>query len=347
MHLDKLWTAAEKTLTEKHLILVCNAKEAPNLSERCGSFQMDTEYFSDDEFEQIVSMFRSVGLPTDFFTYEDDFFRYVVEDAPTDLLVYNAAQSGTGPGRKSLIPAFCNLHGIPCTGSNAYVVSLCRHKYHVNRLLSQEGIKVPETWLYFNGWLMGRQPPLNEKVILKPIYESASIGIDDGSIWPYTPAVDAIAAQRATQLCQPIIAQKFISGYEVEIPMVCVGNQVFQLPAVGLSIDERRYLGGNILDYDRIYFDRYGFYDFSTESKEISESLCSCAADVAHILGMDGLCRVDFRVELGGSFSVTDVSTNPHFVAHSSVNYAFAQIGMSSDHIAKTILSAALAKESR
>lgn len=345
LNLERLWADAGKKLEDKHLILVCNTKMHPNSAESRGLFNMDTEYFSDDEFEQVVSMFSSLGLATDYFTYEDDFFRYVIEHTPPELLVYNAAQSGIGPGRKSLVPAFCNLHGIPCTGSNAYVVSLCRHKYHVNQILAQAGIRVPQTWLYYsNGWLMEQHPPLNMQILLKPIYESASIGIDDTSIQAYTPQVDQFILQRMKQQYQPIIAQEFIPGYEVEVPLLCVNDGICQLPPIGISVDGKHDLGCEILNYERIYFDRYGFYNFSAEKYDISKELCLCAAKTAQILGMEGLCRVDFRVRPDGCYYVTDVSTNPHFVSHSSVNSAFEILGLSSECIAKTLLSAAVEK---
>ena len=344
LNLERLWADAEKKIKGRHLILVCNTKMQPNSIENRGLFNMSTEYFSDDEFEQVVSMFSSLGLATDYFTYEDDFFRYVIEHTPPDLLVYNAAQSGIGPGRKSLVPAFCSLHGIPCTGSNAYVVSLCRHKYHVNQILAQAGIRAPQTWLYSNGWLMEQHPPLNMKVLFKPIYESASIGIDDTSIQIYTLQADRLIFQRMKQQHQPIIAQEFIPGYEVEVPLLCVNGAICQMPPVGISVNGKHDLELEILNYERVYFDRYSFYDFAAEKYEISKELCLCAANAAQILGMQGLCRVDFRVRPDGCYYVTDVSTNPHFVAHSSVNSAFQMMGLSSEHIAKTLLSAAVEK---
>lgn len=344
MSLQRLWADAENKLEGRHLILVCNTKMIPNAVVNCGQFNMDTEYFSDEEFEQIVSMFSSLGLTTDYFTYEDDFFSYVIEYMPRDLLVYNAAQSGAGPGRKSLVPAFCNLHGIPCTGSNAYVVSLCRHKYHINQILAQAGIRVPQTWLFSNRWLVGRHPPLNMQVLLKPIYESASIGIDNTSIQFYGPQADQLIFQRMEQYHQPIIAQEFISGYEVEVPLLSVNGAICKLPPIGISVDGKHDLGNEILNYERIYFDQYSFYDFAAEKYEISQKICQCAAEVVQILGMEGLCRVDFRVRTDESYYVTDVSTNPHFIAHSSVNSAFQILGLTPEHIAKTLLSAAVEK---
>lgn len=342
--LESLWNDAEKKLSNQHLLIVCNTKATSNGIDLCGQYHMDTEYFSDDEFEQIISMFSTCGLDTDYFTYEDDFFRYIIEHSPNKAIVYNAAQSGTGPGRKSLVPAFCNLHNIPCTGSNPYVVSLCRHKYHVNQILAQAGIEVPQTWLYSDGWLMNRRPPLSMNILLKPIYESASIGIDNASIQTYSPQIDQVIFQQVKQQCQPIMAQEFIPGYEVEVPLLCVNDAVCHLPPVGISVDGKHNLNNEILNYERIYFDKYGFYDFSVESREISKNLNLCAAEVAMILGMEGLCRVDFRVKPNGSYFVTDVSTNPHFVAHSSVNTAFQILGLTPEHIAKTLLLAAVEK---
>ena len=345
LSLEKLWQNAAETLKQKRLLIVCNTKMTSNNIIQ-GAFSLDSEYFSDDEFEQITAMFSSIGIPIDFFTYEDDFFRYILnlkESEKAKMIIYNAAQSGFGAGRKSLVPAFCNLHNLNCTGSNAYVASLCRHKFHVNKLLTQVGIRSPQTWLYSNGWLFNKSPSPGTKIILKPIYESASIGIDTASIQKYKPETDKHIQNLVKNQNQPIIAQEFISGYEVEVPQIRVGDLVCVLSPVGISVDGIRKLENDILDYKRIYFDQYEFYDFEKEFN-CGVALSNCAADVASVLGMEGLCRVDFRIQSDGTFYVTDVSTNPHFVLHSSVDFAFSLIGLTSDCIVKTILSAAVMK---
>ena len=106
-NLENLWKRTKNDLENRHLILVCNTKPNHLPIKMRGTFNMDTEYFSDEEFDQIVSMFYSLNIDTDYFTYEDDFIQYVLNTSSNGLLVYNAAQSGEGPGRKSLIPAFC------------------------------------------------------------------------------------------------------------------------------------------------------------------------------------------------------------------------------------------------
>ncbi len=345
--LKELWDSTEEQLMASVLHIVCNTQSASPIASCQGGFNMDTEYFSDDEFEQIAAMFGTLNVPTRFFTFEDDFFRYILNEKSSDnknILVYNAAQSGSGPGRKSLIPAFCNLHDLKCTGSNAYVVSLCRNKYHVNRLLAQVGVPVPNSWLYTDGWLMDRPPANHTKLLLKPIYESASIGIDSQSIQVYGRETDELIQQRSMRLQQPILAQEFIPGYEIEVPFLRSGGGIFIMPPVGISLNGARMLGQEILDYERVYFDQYEFYDFREEplcSQQINESVTNAVS----LLGIQGLGRIDFRVASDGNFYVTDVSTNPHFIEHSSVHFAMCNLGLDPSKIAQSILSAALVGE--
>ena len=349
LNLENLLKSASKTLKSRRLFIVCNTK-ATSSTVIQGGFNLNSEYFSDDEFEQLISMFNSVGIPMDFFVCEDDFFRHILNSNDIDkssILVFNSAQSGFGVGRKALVPAFCNLHNLNHVGSNAYVVSLCRHKYHVNKLISQSGISVPKTWLYINGaWLFGERPSLETSIILKPIYESSSIGIDSKSVMIYKPECDKQIFEIEKEQKQPIVAQEFVLGYEVEIPLIRVADDVICLPPVGISIDGKRNLENDILDYERVYFDKYEFYNFSAEDVHRKE-LSSCAIEVSRLLGMEGLCRVDFRICPNGDYYVTDVSTNPHFITHSSVNYSFDLMELTSNHIVKAILSAAIMKEER
>src|SRR5258708_1394261 len=90
---------------------------------------IETEYFSEGEAAQLLIGLQENGFYTRFYAGEMEFIQAVLsgdfERMPRPRkLVYNLAQSGTAPGRKSLVPAFCALRGIRALNSNAYVVSL-------------------------------------------------------------------------------------------------------------------------------------------------------------------------------------------------------------------------------
>jgi len=339
---NALFSSYSKLLSDLTLCVVCNTKNVNTQSDI-----MSTEYFSESELSEIVSLFSTLNMNTEFFLNEDDFIRFVLNrDVIDDLIVYNAAQSGRGAGRKSLIPAFCNLYKINCTGSNAYVVSLCRHKYHVNKLLSASSFSVPSTWLYINGIQGENIPNENQKIILKPVYESASIGIDNDSIIKYSEDKKtlAIVHKKQQDLKQPIMLQQFISGFEVEVPFISHSGIVIGFPPVGISLNDTQLMGDQILNYEIVYFDRYQFYDF-TKISTLSKQLIQNAEKAAMYLGIEGLGRIDFRVNpRENKFYITDVSTNPHFVTHSAVHFAFLQNGLCDSDIVKVILCCALSK---
>jgi D-alanine-D-alanine ligase len=336
----------QSLIQDRSVIIVCNTKLENDTSiDEKKPFDAATEYLSNLEFEQVVTMFASCCPNLEIFTHEYEFFEHILNERTLEknnIIVYNSAQSGSGAGRKSLIPAFCNLVRIICTGSNPYVVGLCRHKYHVNKLLENANLPTPKSWLFDHNWLFNAHPDNEMKVIMKPIYESASIGIDRNSIFHYRSTIDKKIMDKNIEMDQPIIVQEFISGYEIELPLLCIHDAVLPFVPIGLSLYEKeKRMQNEILDYERIYFDRYKFFDFSKEGI-YNPQIIDTAAKVVKILGMSGLCRVDFRIDEHGKHYVTDVSTNPHFISHSSVNYAAHLMGLCDSDIIRCILLAAI-----
>ncbi|MBQ4122632.1 ATP-grasp domain-containing protein [bacterium] len=329
------------------LFIVCNTKSAAKKHKNYEGFDVATEYLSDIEFEEVISLFSQCNLNNiEIFQSEISFINYILNNEDEirnkKLIVYSSAQTGTGAGRKSLIPAFCKLEEIPYTGSNPYVVSLCRQKYHTNKLLENAKLPVPNTWLYDGEWLFGHKPLHNQEVLLKPIYESASIGIDSGSLIRYSDESDKDIHIRNINMQQPIIAQQFVEGYEVEFPVYVTSNNIYPILPIGLSLSpDETCMGRNFLNYEAIYFDKYYFYNFES-NLNYNKEMVNVVTETVKLLGMKGLCRVDFRVKSKNDFYITDVSTNPHFITHSSINHAFKLINLSESAIAECILLSAL-----
>lgn len=341
--IQQLIIEAAPYLEKKKLYVVCNTKSHEFKYENFNTFDVRTEYLSDYEFEQVDSMLNKCIPVERYFFDENDFISFICNNLVDvkNIIVYNSAQSGTGVGRKSLIPAFCSFKGITVTGSNSYSASLCRHKYHVIKILESHGVRVPKTYLYDKGWIFDK-PQLGNIYILKPIYESSSIGIDTNSVVCFDKTTIKLIDEKQKEMRQPIIVQQFINGYEAEIPCIVSKNHRLVLNPVGITLDlSNKLMGNNILDYQKVYFDEYNFFNMKDTMVDISK-IMSVAEFVITILGLSGLCRVDFRIDELGNCYVTDVSTNPHFVHHSSVSYAFEQLSFPPETIMKAILSAAL-----
>lgn len=293
-----------------------------------------TEYFTDQEATQILTALRAAGFRTLYFEGENEFISFVLSgelrlQGTPKILVYNTAQSGTDPGRKSMIPAFCALHGIPTCNSNSYAVSLARHKVHVHAILRRHGIPTPDSWSFDarSGWMLNQPPPFDEKLIAKAGYESASIGLDEDSVGYMSPEFEAALTNKSVALGQHFIVQKFVSGYEFEVPVINVGSQREVVGPVAITLNGSRTLGEQVLSFSSVAKDGFGFAPcVSTDFPQWSE-MREAAANVCIVLGLAGFARVDFRMDTGGAFWVTDVSTSPHIVGHSAYWHAFQQVG--------------------
>lgn len=318
------------------VVVVANVKPPSDINAVHEPFCAVTEYLSENEASQLLIGLQESGFYTKFFDGEDRFICSVVEGKFAGLpralkIVYSIAQSGSGPGRKSLVPAFCQLAQIPVCNSDAYVASLARHKFHVYCILRNWSIPVAESWLFDSseGWLFGRVPPPDVKLIAKACYESASIGLTMDTVGFLTADFAAAIRKQSLALRQPVIVQRFVPGYEVEVPVLAVDVRPIVLEPVSITLDASPLLGDQILDYACVFSDQYGFKESTFLSERTREALRSTALAVCRAIGIDVVGRVDFRLSADESFFVTDVATSPHLTKHSSYCFAFERLGFS------------------
>lgn len=324
---------AKELQTDIAVIVIANVKS--NVQENdYTTHSLKTEFFADSEYEGIIEGLRSNGFYVLFFKSEMEFLKWHSDGGieavkKKHIAIYNSASAGKGPGRKALIPAFCNLNSLAITSSNPYVVSLCRHKYHFTSLLGSLGFPVAQSWYFLqsNEWLLQKKPSDGIKIIAKPTYESASIGVDENSIFTYSDKVDNNLMGFTKKFDQPLTIQEFIPGFELEVPIIIDKRKPYAVKPVGISLKGTRFLDSQFLTYDIVYDDQYDFYDFDIFGDNFNESILDCAKDVALAIGIDGFGRIDFRVTEKGEYYIMDVSTYPHMTHHSSFWHLFKQLG--------------------
>lgn len=335
----------------KNDVLVSLVTNVKGLTDEFNDFDkhsVSTEFLSENELEEINGSLKSFGFYTEIFFDETKFMSAVLNKEYNLIkkkycIIYNTSQKGTGPGRKSLIPAFCNLHNLLTTSSNAYVVSLCRHKFHYNSILKKLGLPVAESWFYDShfGWLLNQKPSEGKLILAKPTFESASIGLDNNSIMPVDKYLDESLKKISQEYRQPITVQEFIEGFEIEIPVINI-NPIYSFFPIGISLNNEKNLGKNILTYNTVYNDDYAFYEFDNFSKKEEQNILRCAENVIMSLGISGFGRVDFRVTNKNKFYITDIATNPHITKHSSFAFLFNKLKFSYKELPAFLIATAL-----
>lgn len=329
------------------IVLVANVEGKTNDYDDYESTSVLSEYYTLDEFENISITYKKLGYEVICYFSEKDFMNAIINNKiNTDkkLLVINSAQSGTYVGRKSLIPSFCDHYKIMHSGSNAYVVSLCRNKFHTSKIIDSYVKYNLNTYLFdiHQNWLNNSKPQIGECIILKLNSESASIGLTKDNIIHYNgEESDNYIANLAQKYKQPIVVQPFVSGYEVELPIILSSENTFLLP-IGISIKENYFIGDAILDYTSRFEHSYDFYNFCEYNEKLANQLQQNSIQIADILGLEGFCRIDYRINCNNEYYITDIATNPHITKDSSFAYAFSKLEYSYDDMFSCLIGCTL-----
>ncbi|MHB1262166.1 MAG: D-alanine--D-alanine ligase family protein [Thermoplasmatota archaeon] len=324
------------------IILVVNVKGKTTPPTDYETTSVDTEFLSETELDELVSSFKGAGYYVETLLNEERFIEWISTDGPRriprkHLAVYNLAQNGTGPARLSMVAALANLNGLTLLDSDAYGVTITQHKFHASSLLAHFGLPAAKSWQFdARGWWPQR-PPEGAKLLAKPTFESASIGIGADSVFALDAAAEKRLLAKVAMLRQPLTVQEFVPGYEVEVPVFESDGPIAPL-AVGISLGTQRRLGERILGYDDVYRDAYGFYDFAEENPSAATKLRSIAVEAFRAMGMHTAGRVDFRVRPDGKPVIIEVACKPHLTKHSSCAFSLAHTGHSHEDLMRLLV---------
>jgi D-alanine-D-alanine ligase len=300
---------------ELRLLFVTNLriKEATDVGS--GGLTNMAQYYSQREADAIIRSLQDLGVTVEAFFSELDLIAELLRKGrpsdPRPTVVYTTAEGGTGSGRRALIPALCNLLGVPALNSGAHASSLVRHKFHAYAVLRHAGVRVPQTWQFAEGvWAGGIIPPPGSCVIVKPTYESMAIGVDDASVQIVGKEFDTFMGDRYRRFGQPAVVQEFISGEEVGVPVARIGS-TYALPPIA----QRRADGES---YDRLpktFRDEHVLHDLSHADFTAPDVQVAALRDAATLafdaLDMKGVGRIDFRIDADGRAWAFDTNGEP------------------------------------
>lgn len=280
-------------------------------------YDTQTEFFSDEELGDLISILEELGIYHEVSYGEKDFASKVFSGAIQSQkfkykIIYNTTGGSDTRSKSAIVPAICELYGLSYASSDIFSSSLLENKIQSFSLLKSYQFMTPQFWIYDNnnGWLMGK-PFDNIKLISKPIYGCASLGITQNNISYFTTDYEIMIWNLSQRLNQPIMVQEFISGWEVEMPVFDLGYPVPFTP-VGVKINEKDYFEEDILTYELVSEDKYTFYNFDMIKPHLTEKLRNIACQSFRLLSLGGTVRVDFRINDKEECYITDYNNSPH-----------------------------------
>lgn len=177
------------------------------------------------------------------------------------------------------------------------------------------------------------EPPL----IIKPIYEDASVGITDDSIF-YEPDVFMKEIFRIDDSeRKDYFIEQFIEGREINLSLLVMKNAPRILPPAEITFkdypaDKPRIVGYSAKweEHSFEYSHTPRTFDFSSADIPMLGRLEELALKCWQVLGLQGYARVDFRIDRNGKPWVLEVNANPCISPDSGFIAAALKAGVSS-----------------
>lgn len=236
-----------------------------------------------------------------------------------DGIVFNLCESFRGSNLAHMnMPALLEMLGTAYTGSGPLACGLTTHKSLTKSLLTGLGLPTPR------GILVDRNGPppllqgpqqLSYPLIVKPVFEDASVGIDEASVVDGPDALRARVAYVHDRYGQSAVVEEYIDGREINSAVI--GND----PPVALPLSEIvfSYPEGKrkVVGYrSKWVHDSYEYkntngicparIDGATEARIKELSLAAYRAT-----GCRDYARVDFRLDTEGRPWILEVNANP------------------------------------
>ncbi len=321
---------------QTELLFVTNLIEGDVREYDNDGLSMSSQYYHESEISSLLRAFEALGFSVHPFYNEVDFIRWASDrsnetSGPRWKLVVTTAEGGDGEGRRALIPAFCNLVGLPCWNSPAHGSSVARHKFHANKILSACGVRVPAIWYYSreqNGWRNGDRPVNGQKVIIKPAWEGGSKGIDDESVLIADTDLSSYVARRAEKFGQACVVQEFKTGFEVGAPIVALPNAT-AAGLIGFSDGKNQRYGNRARTFldEKINKSAKNFVFEHIPAAQCERAMLT-AERAFDILSMRSLGRIDMRIDEDGEAWIFDTNESPPPVPRSSFVQLFENLGL-------------------
>ena len=171
--------------------------------------------------------------------------------------------------------------------------------------------------------------------IMKPPHEGSSVGF----VRVDSPDQLAVAYKTASRFDKAVLAERFIKGRELTVPVLGTGDQARALPIIEIVAPEGNY------DFDNKYYSNETQYFCPADLPTALALQVQELARLAYLaVGCEGWGRVDFMLDANQQPWLLEVNTSPGMTPSSLVPMAAKAEGMSYEQLCLEITRGASLK---
>ncbi len=264
-------------------------------------------------------------------------------------MVFNLVESINGFGQFIYFgPTLLDYLRMPYTGSPTNAIYLTTNKLLTKERLKTAGIATPK-------WLSGQQvlskgiyfePPY----MVKPVWEDASVALDDDSLVYEKSLLKPVVRERATH--NECFVEAYIAGREFNLSMLAGMRGPEVLPPAEIVFQNYPAGKPQIVGY-RAKWQEDSFeyqntvrqFAFSEEERPLLRQMEQIALQCWHLFQLRGYARVDFRVDTNMVPWVLEVNCNPGIAPDSGFVAAAKKARLPFKQVVDRILQASLRTE--
>ena len=297
-----------------------------------------SEFIQPGEINKLVRTFKMLGHQTDVIDGPLGLISGIESLKETRSMVFNKSVGFKGLERKIHVPSICSLYDIPFVGSSAYGMTLARHKYHTNKLLNGMGIRVPESRIIYPGHSV-EEHSLRFPVLVKPNFESDSLGISDASVFQNQKGLLPSIKKLHDDFQQPVVIEEYVSGEEWKVPVIGNTDCSKSVGCVGVLKNGQR-LTNTLQTREDVIKDELEYYH-PHDKKKVRQA--KAVAKLIHDqFELRDYSRTDFRISQKNELVCMEVSTHPDLNENSSFVKGAIQSFSSFEEVMSAILNASM-----
>lgn len=266
----------------------------------------------------------------------------VLFDRPEADFVFPLLNRGGFFNSEMLLPLLCNRMGLPYVGASPIVRGLSDDKHLTKLEAAARGIPTAPWALFRRGAPIdaSRCPP-SARWVIKPNNSSASWGIRDAH--DRTELAQAIAEVHA--LDHDAIVEPFLSGSDVEVPVITLDGKPAMLPMMIFEQADPTHL--RTYQEKRDLVDRSSKYSLRLlDAPEIAERIAAMTAQMTEIFRPFDYGRFEFRVDFDtGEVRLLEVNLNCNLWSEKVFGRAAVAAGFTQADLIETIVAESMVRQ--
>lgn len=267
--------------------------------------------------------------------------------SPRQTLIFNLCDGCNGEiTAQASITRIISSLSFPQTGSTDEVILNCTKKSKAKEILLQAGLYTPHYQIFEKA---DEALEIQTPVIVKPLYEDGSIGINSNSV---SDSIDDIRQQIqfvVEKYDQPALVEEFIPGREISVSLW--GNEeVNVLPMVEHDFSQITNPFAHLLTYETKWIPDYYskqniIWRCPAQISDLMENVIASSAKKAYqVIGLRDFARIDFRFHEGIPY-IIDINEIPDLHPEAGFAQSALAAGYSFEGMIQNILDLALKRE--